>query len=104
MQILRVGHRSGNHSRVSNHKCPIGYFLEMNRERRVREAWQGSEEGLEELLRPVRPYYRERRPCSSLVFGEDHRVEKIGDEVGKVIGVVVGEENVSDPMPVHAGF
>ena len=42
--------------------------------------------------------------CSSLVFGEDHRIEEIGDEVGKVIGVVVGKENVGDPMPVHAGL
>jgi len=46
----------------------------------------------------------QRRPRSSLVFGKDHRIEEIGDEVGEVIGVVVGEENVGDPMPVHAGL
>jgi hypothetical protein len=39
-----------------------------------------------------------------LVFRKDHRIEEIGDEVGKMIGVVVGEENVGDPMPVHAGL
>jgi hypothetical protein len=39
-----------------------------------------------------------------LVFGKNHRIEKIGDEVGKVVGVVMGEENVGDPMPIHAGF
>ena len=39
-----------------------------------------------------------------LVLGKDHRIEKISDEVGKVVGVVVGEENVGDPMAIHASF
>ena len=57
----------------------------------------------EESLRAARSDHSERRPLSSLVFRKDHRIEEIGDEVGKMIGVVVGEENMGDPMPVHAG-
>jgi hypothetical protein len=103
MEVLRVGHSPGNHSRVSNHKRPIGYFFEMHSERRVSEAWHSGEESLEEFLGSVGAYDGQRWPSSSFVFGENHRIEEIGDEVRKVIGVVMGEENVSDSMPVHAG-
>ena len=99
-----MGHSSGNHSRLSNHKRPIGYFFEVNRERRLREAGQGGEEGSEEFLGPAWADHRERRPRSSLVFRKDHRIEEIGDEVGKVIGMVVRKENVGNSMPVHAGL
>ena len=104
MEVLCVGHSSGNHSRLSNHKRPIGYFFEVNRERRLRKSWQRREEGSEKFLGPARADNRQRRSGSSLVFGEDHRIEEIGDEIGKVISVVMGEENVSDSMPVHTGF
>ena len=99
-----MGHRSGNHGRLSDRKGTISHFFEMNCERCVREAGQGGEEGPEEFLGPARADHRERRPRSSLVFRKDHRIEEIGDEVGKVIGMVVGKENVSDSMPVHAGL
>ena len=99
-----MGHCSGNHSRLSNHKRPIGHFFEMNWKRRMSEARHGGEEGSEEFLGPARADDGERRPRSSLVLGKDHRIEKISDEVGKVVGVVVGEENVGDPMAIHASF
>src|SRR6266850_3685719 len=51
MKVLRVGHSSGNHSRVSDRKRPISHFFEMNRERRAHKAGQGGEEGSEESLR-----------------------------------------------------
>ncbi len=99
-----MGYGSGNHGRLSDHKRPIGDFFEMNRERRLCEPWQGGEEGSEEFLSPARPDDGQRWPGSSLVFRKDHRIEKIGDEVGKVVGVIVGEENVGDPMPIHTGL
>lgn len=99
-----MGHSSWSHSRVSDHKRPIGYFFKMNRERRLCEAGQGGKESPEEFLGPARADHSERWPCSSFIFGKDHRIEKIGDEVGKVIGVVMGKENMGDPMPVHTGF
>ena len=99
-----MGHSSWNHSRVSDHKRPIGYFFKMNREGRLRKAWQGGEEGSEEFLGPARADDGQRWPCSSFIFGEDHRIEEIGDEVGKVIGVVMGKENMGDPMPIHTDF
>src|ERR1700704_6775204 len=54
MEVLCMGHSSGNHGRLSNHKCPIGDFFEMNRERRLCEPWQGGEEGSEKFLGPAR--------------------------------------------------
>lgn len=41
---------------------------------------------------------------ASSVLGIDHRVEKKGDEVGKVVGVKVGKQDVRNPMPIHARF
>ena len=81
MEVLCVGHRSGNHGRFYDHKRPIGHFFEMNCERRLCEPWQGGEEGSEEFLGPARADDGQRRPCSSLIFRKDHRIEEIGDEV-----------------------
>ena len=66
MEVLRVGHRSGNHGRLSDRKLLISHVFEMNRERRVGKAWQGGEEGPEEFLGPARADDSERRPRSSL--------------------------------------
>jgi hypothetical protein len=41
---------------------------------------------------------------ASSIFGVDHRVEKERDEIGKVVRVKMGEQDVRDPVPVHAGF
>ncbi len=41
---------------------------------------------------------------ASSVFGVDDRIEKEGDEIRKVIGMKMGEQDVRDPMPVHPGF
>ena len=104
MEVLRVGHSSWNNGRFPDRKGSISHFLEMNRERGVPETRQGGEEGPEEFLGPARADHSERRPRPSLVFRKDQGIEKVRDEVGEVIGVVVGEENVSDPMAVHAGL
>ena len=104
MEILRVGHGSGNHFRVSDRKGPIGHLFKMNREGCVHETWQSGKERSEESLRAARADHRERGPSSSLVFREDHRIEEVGDEIGKVIGVVVGEKNVRNSMPVYPGL
>ncbi len=38
------------------------------------------------------------------IFGIDDRVEKESDEVGEVVGVKMGEQDVGDLVPVHPGF
>ena len=99
-----MGHSSRNNGRLSYRKDAIGYFFEMNWELRMRKAWHRCEEGVEESFCAPGTDDCERRPGSSLVFRKDHGIEEIGDEIGEVIGVVMGEENVGNPMPVHAGF
>jgi len=104
MEIVCVGHSAGNYGGLSYCKGAIGHFFEMNCEWRMREAWQGREQGSEESLCAAGADHREWWSSSSLVFCKDHGVEEIGDEIGEVIGVVMGEENMSNPMSVHAGF
>ena len=90
---------------VSNHKRPISHFLKCTANgarvepgKVVKRAWKN-------FLVPRGPItVGDFDSRSSFVLGIDHRVEKIGDEVGKVVGVVMGEENVRDPMPIHTGF
>src|SRR6185369_16967791 len=104
MEVLCVGYGSGDYFRVSDDKGSIGHLFEMNGKGCVHEPRERGEEGSKESLRTAWADHRERWPRSSLVFRENHRIEEIGDEVGKVIGVVMGEENVGNPMPIHAGL
>ena len=104
MEVLRVGHGLRKYSRFTDRERSIGDVFEINREGGVHEPWQSGEQGSEKSLCTARADYRERWTLSSLVFRKNYRIEKVGDEIGKVIGMVMGEENVGNPMPVHAGL
>lgn len=38
------------------------------------------------------------------ILGVDHSIEEEGNEVGKVVGVKMGEQNVRDLVPIDPGL
>ena len=82
----------------------VRYFLECNLEWRRGKAGKALHNRLQQSDRAFRTDQRHPWTMTTSIFGIDHCIEKKGDEVGKVIGVKMREQNVRDLVPVHSGF
>ena len=41
---------------------------------------------------------------TSAIFGIDDRIEKERDEIGEMVGMKMGEQQVRDLVPIHTSF
>src|SRR5206468_4181831 len=81
----------------------IGQLFDPDRKRRRGEAWELLEDRHEEPASAPRSINREGRTRPDK-GGMDHGIEKKGDEVRKMVRVVVTEKEVLEAMAVHADF
>lgn len=81
-----------NNFRFADPEWAVGNLFETNTERCPAKARYRVEQGFEQPSSAERADDRECRSFSPLVLREDHRVEKEGDEVRKVICVKMGEQ------------
>lgn len=104
MQARAVGHPSWKNFRPADPEWAVINFLQRHAEWRAVKTRERSEQGLEETSCPRRADDGERRPFPALILGIDQGVEEERDEIGKVVRVKMGEENMRDPVPVHSGL
>ena len=83
--------------------CLIGQLFDPDRKGSPREARELLEDRHEEPASAPRSINREGRTRPDK-GGMDHGIEKKGDEVRKVVRVVVTEKEVLEAMAVHADF
>jgi hypothetical protein len=81
MQAGTVDHPSRKNFRPADPEWTLIDFLQHYAERRAAETWERGKEGREETSGAGRTDDGERRPLPTLIFREDHRVEKKRDEI-----------------------
>ena len=104
MQAGAVGDRSWKDFRLADPKWTVGDFLERDAERCPAETRQCGEEGVEELPCAARTDDGEWRAFPTLILRKDHRIEEKCDEIRKMISMKMGEQDVGNPVSIHAGF
>ena len=104
MQTGTVDDSSWKNLRLPDPERPVIDFLQRHAERCAAKAWKRGEQDLEEVPCPGRTDDGEWWTRSTLILGENHGVKEKGDEIGKVVRVKMGEQDVRDAMPVHAGL
>jgi hypothetical protein len=104
MQAGTVGYPSWKKFRPADPEWAVIDFLQRHAEWRAAKTRERREQGLEETSCPGRADDSERRPSSTFIFRENHCVEEKRDEIGKMVRVKMGDQNVRDPMSVHAGL
>jgi hypothetical protein len=103
VQPPAVLHRAGRDAGPADHECPVTDLADRRLEPRRAEAWKVFEHRAEQFLRAARSDDREVGPGADELRIE-HGVEEKMHEIGEVVGVEMGKENVAELVPVHAGF
>lgn len=104
MQTGTVDDSSWENLRLPDPERPVIDFFQRHAERRSAKAWERGEQDLEEVPCPGGTDDGEWRTCSTLILGENHCVKEKGDEIGKMVRVKMGYQNVGDLISIHAGF